>query len=158
MDSYKLMLFLHVAFVIVGLGSTFGLPFLQAMAERKGVATARFFHEFANRLEKMVIIPGAVLVFVFGLGLYFDDFTGYKDSNPAWLSVSMAWFVIAFLVGVFVMHRTVGQALKSLDGVPDSAPLPAEYQALAKREQMVGGILGLSIIGIAFLMVWKPGN
>jgi uncharacterized membrane protein len=39
-----------------------------------------------------------------------------------------------------------------------NAALPAAYTEIAKKIQMVGGILGLSVIGILFLMVWKPGQ
>jgi hypothetical protein len=41
-------------------------------------------------------------------------------------------------------------------------PLPAEYAPLGKSMQIVGGLLGLSIIIIAFLiaslMEYKPGQ
>lgn len=158
MDAYEILTFLHIAAVVVGLGATFAIPFLQAAAERKGVAATRFVHEFVQRLEKLVIIPGAVLVFVFGLGLFFDDTNSYSDSNPAWLSVSMAWFIVAFAVALFLQRRNVAKALDALRGVPDSAPLPEAYLKIAKMEQIVGGLLGLSVIGIALLMVWKPGN
>jgi hypothetical protein len=42
--------------------------------------------------------------------------------------------------------------------VPDSAPLPEGYKPIAMQMQIVGGLLGLSVIAIAFLMVWKPGQ
>jgi len=45
-----------------------------------------------------------------------------------------------------------------LEGVPDGAPLPADYTPIAKRMQVVGGLFGLSVIAILFLMVWKPGQ
>jgi hypothetical protein len=51
MESYKLLVFLHVAAVVVGLGITFSFPFLQAAAERSGVAATRFFHEASMRIE-----------------------------------------------------------------------------------------------------------
>ena len=158
MESYKLLKFLHVATVMVALGSTFAFPFLQAFAEHQGVPYTRFAQQFFARMEKMVIIPGAALLFVFGLGLYFNDQTGYNDDNPAWLGISMAWFVIAYLVGLFLQRKNVKEAIAALENVPDGAPLPEAYQQAAKKEQIVGGLLGLSIIGIAFLMVWKPGN
>lgn len=158
MESYKLLKFLHIAIVIIAFGSTFAMPFIQGFAERQSVRYARFAQQFFQRLEKMVIIPGAVLVFIFGLGLYFNDQTNYNDDNPAWLSISMAWFIVAFLVGLFIQRKNVDEALRALDNAPDDGPLPEGYTKAARKEQIVGGLLGLSIIGIAFLMVWKPGN
>jgi uncharacterized membrane protein len=157
-DSYRLLLFLHIVAIIVALGSTFALPFLQGFAQRKGVGATRLVLQFDDYLGKFVITPGAVLVFLFGLGLYFNDTTGYKDSHPAWLSVSMVWFVVAFVVSLVVQRPAVLGALRALEGVADGAPLPEAYKKFAVRTQIVGGLLGLSIMGIAFLMVWKPGN
>src|SRR5688572_4184733 len=94
--AYKIQLFLHVGFVIVALGSVFALPFLQAFAERQGVAATRFAMHFIRRLENILIIPGNVLLFLFGLGLIFDDTTGYSDDFPGWLMVALPWYLAAF--------------------------------------------------------------
>lgn len=157
-DSYKLELFLHVIAVIVALGVTFSYPFMQGFAERKGVGPTRFFLEFSERIEKFIVIPGAILVFIFGGLLIGNDNLPYKDDMPAWLIVSIIWFLGAFAAAFFVQRKNVSNGLKSLEGVPDSAALPADYEAIGKRMQMVGGLLGVSIIAIAFLMVWKPGQ
>lgn len=154
MTSYRILLFLHIVAVVIGFGVTFALPFLQAFAERTGPGATRFMLRFARRMENIVIYPGAVLVFVFGLGLMFDDNTGYKDDMPAWLTISTIWFVITVAMAFGILRRTVRQALDALDGVPDDGELPPAYLALSRRIQMLGGLLGVSIVGIAFLMVW----
>lgn len=158
MDSYKAQLFLHIAAVVIGLGVTFVYPFLQGFAERNGVAATRFALQFGRRLERMVVWPGAALIFLFGVGLIFSDQTGYKDDFPAWLMVAIAWYVAAVAVAVFVQDRAVGEALASLEGVADGPDLPAAYTPIARRMQIAGGMLGLSVVGILFLMVWKPGQ
>lgn len=158
MNSVRIELFLHVAFVIVALGVTFVYPFLQGFAERKGVAATRFAMEFSRRLETILVIPGAVLLFIFGGLLVGNSNLPYKDDMPTWLIVAIVWFLVAFAVAIFVQRRNVSKAIKSLEGVPDGAALPGEYVALSKQMQMVGGLLGLSVIGITFLMVWKPGQ
>ena len=154
MNSYRILLFLHVAVVIVGFGVIFALPFLQAFAERTSVGATRFTLRFSRRLENFLIYPGGVLALVFGIGLMMNDKTGYKDNMPAWLSIAIVWFLAAEALSVFVMRRTTAQALRSLDGVADDGSFPAAYMALSKRLQMVGGIIALSVVGITFLMVW----
>jgi uncharacterized membrane protein len=154
MTSFRILLFFHIAAVVVGFGVTFALPFMQAFAERTGPGATRFMLRFARRLETMVIYPGAVLIFIFGLGLMFDDNTGYKDDMPAWLTISTIWFVVAVGMGFLVLRRAVAQALAALDGVPDDGEFPPAYLALSRRIQVLGGLLGVSIVGIAFLMVW----
>jgi uncharacterized membrane protein len=153
----KIVLFLHIASAIVGLGGVFVLPFLQAYAERGGVGQTRFMLRFMRRLENFVILPGAILVFVFGLGALFSD-DELRDDIPTWLDIAMGWFVLV-VAGWFVLQRrTENQALASLDRSPDSAALPAGYRKLSGRMQMWMGVFGLSIVGIAFLMVYQPGG
>lgn len=160
MTSYKIELFLHVIFVVVALGVTFAYPFMQGFAERKGVGPTRFFLEFSERVERFLVIPGTILLFIFGGLLISNGNTPnqYKDDMPAWLMVSIVWFLAAFAAAFFVQRKNVSNAIKSLEGVPDSAALPTAYEPIGKRIQMVGGLLGVSVIAIAFLMVWKPGQ
>jgi uncharacterized membrane protein len=152
--SYRILLSLHILAVVVGLGVTFALPFLQAFAERQGVGPTRFVLRFSRRLDKFVVWPGAALVFLFGLGLVFSDQTGYKDDMPAWLTISIVWYLAAVALAIFVLRPTVDKALASLESSRDDGPLPAAYQPYSKRIQMLGGILGLSVVGIAIMMVF----
>jgi uncharacterized membrane protein len=158
LDSYKTQLFLHIAAAVVGLGPTFVYPFLQGFAERNGVAATRFALQFVQRLQQLVVIPGAILTLLFGIGLIFSDHTGYKDDFPAWAGVAIVWFLLAVPSAVMVNRSAVREAMTVLEGVPDGAPLPADYTPIAKRMQVVGGLFGLSVIAILFLMVWKPGQ
>ena len=158
MESYRIMLFLHVAAVIVTIGATFAFPFLQAFAERSGVAATRFVMQFLVRIERMLVIPGSVVLTLFGVALIFDDGSGYKDDFPAWLSAAIPLFIIVVIVDLLVQQRQVKAAIAALDGVPDTAPLPAAYAAIGKRIQMVGGLEGLALVVIIFLMTYKPGQ
>lgn len=158
MESYKLLVFLHVAAVVVGLGITFAFPFLQAAAERSGVAATRFMYEAARRVENIVILPATFIILLLGVGLIFDDNTHYKDDFPAWLMAAIPWYIATGLVWWFVARKFADRALATLQGVPDNAPLPAAYYEFGKKVQMVGGILGISILGILCLMIWKPGQ
>jgi len=154
MDFYRIMLFLHILAVVVGLGATFAYPFMQATAERSGVPATRFVLRAMLRIEHFVVYPGAALIFLFGLGLIFSDQTGYDEDFPGWLMWSITWYVIAVGVGVLVQRRNIKRALVVLDGAQDGDSLPAAYEPISKQMQIVGGLLGLSVIGIAFLMVW----
>ncbi|MCC6381322.1 MAG: DUF2269 family protein [Dehalococcoidia bacterium] len=157
MDSYRIQLFAHITVAVVGLGATFAYPFLQGFAERNGVGAARFSLRFMNRLENILVIPGAILVFLFGLGLMFNEYTsfgGVSEEFPTWLGIAMAWYVAAFLVAVLVQRRNVLDAIRMLEGVPDGGHFPPSYRDVSRRIQMVGGLLGVSVIGIAFMMVW----
>lgn len=158
MESHKAQLFLHVLAVIVTIGVTFGFPFLQAFAERQGVGPTRFVMQFMVRIEKILVIPGSILIALFGVGLIFDDHPGYKDDFPAWLMVAIALFIVLVVADLVVQQPQVKSAVRALQGAPDGEPLPAAYAPIGKRIQMVGGLEGLAIVVITFLMVWKPGE
>lgn len=158
MTAYKIELFLHVAGVIVVFGLTFMYPFLQAAAERSGVGATKFTLGVIHRTEKFVVIPGAVLVFVVGGMLIGSDELPYKDEMPVWLIVSIIYFLAVFAVSLFVQGPNLKKAQAVLETSADHEPLPAAYEPLGKRMQMVGGIMGFSVIVIAFLMVYKPGQ
>ncbi|MCA9824998.1 MAG: DUF2269 family protein [Dehalococcoidia bacterium] len=156
MDSYKLLLFLHVVTAIVALGSTFALPFLQGFASRQGVGAMRTYLKFTLYQDNLLVLPGAALVALFGVGLIFDDATGYKDDFPTWLMIAIAWFIVVPVIDWFLMRPLTRKAIDLLEGVPDDGEFPTSFKALESRAGMLGGLMGLSVIGITFLMVWKP--
>ncbi len=157
MDVFRVLLFLHIVAVVVGFGVTFSYPFLQTFAERNGVGATRFCLRAIQRLDRMVVYPGAVLVLVFGVGLIFSDynsFGGDMGEMPGWLTGSIAWYVAVMVVSFAVVRRDVQDAIAVLEGVHEDGAFPAEYLALSRRIQIVGGLLGVSVLGIAYLMVW----
>lgn len=158
MDSYRILLFLHVAAAILTIGATFAFPFLQAFAETKGVGATRFVMQFLVRVERALVIPGSVLIILFGVALIFNNATGYRDQLPGWLNVAIPLFIIVVIVDLLVQQRQVKAAIASLEGLPDTAALPAAYTPIGKRIQMVGGLEGLALIVIIFLMTYKPGQ
>ncbi len=160
MDTFDILLFLHVAAAIVALGATFSYPFLQGFAERRGVAATRLVFEAIERIEKLLVFPGGALVFIFGLGLIMTSKApeDYKKEMPIWLTVAIAWYLVTYAVAFFVQRRQIMQAVAVLEGLPDSPELPAAYQPIGKRIQVVAGLLGVSIVGITLLMVLGPAG
>ncbi|MCC7363064.1 MAG: DUF2269 family protein [Dehalococcoidia bacterium] len=157
MDTYRIFLFLHILAVVLGLGVTFAYPFLQATAERSGTAATLFAHRAILRIETVLVYPGAALTFLFGLALMFNDYNswaGEASEIPMWLNIAMLWFIVAFAVAIFYQRRNIQAAIGALEAAPAGPTLPDAYIPIGKRIQMVGGLLGLSIIAIAFLMVW----
>lgn len=156
MDAFRVMLFLHVV-AAVGLGAVFVLPFLQASAERSGVAATRFLLRAWQRVERMLVYPSMGVLLLFGLGMTFSDensFGGELREIPGWLWGSLAWYVAVAAVELVVVRRDLADAIEALEGVHNDSAFPAEYVVLSRRLQIVSGLLGVSILGIAYLMVW----
>jgi len=154
MESYRIFLFLHIIAAIVALGAAFALPFLQGFCERQGVAATRLYLRFLQRLSMMLIWPGYVLVAVFGTALIFDDRTGYRDDFPRWLEFAIPWYLFIVVLDLFVMRRMVRDSLAALESATDDQSLPVAYVGIGRNMQIVGGLMGLSVMGVAALMVW----
>ncbi len=159
MDTFDVLLFLHIAAVIVALGATFSYPFLQGFAERRGVAATRLIFQAVERVEKILVFPGGALVFIFGLGLIMTSKApDYRKEMPAWLTIAMAWYLVTYAAAYFVQLKQIQRVIALLDGLPDSPSLPAGYAPLGKRIQMVSGLISASIVGITLLMVLRPAG
>lgn len=158
MEGYRAEVFLHVIFVIVGLGGIFVTPMLQAVAERHSTGATRFYLAYVRRMLRIFVLPGAVIVFIVGGMLMSSDHFYGHDDPPAWLVAAIIWFVVAAVLGGIALRSTLRAAGAALEGVADSAPLPEAYRPLGVRLQVIFGLLGVSIIGIAFLMVQQPGH
>lgn len=137
-DTYRALLFVHVTSVVIALGATFALPVLQPMAARQGVSTLRFAMHFTHKLEQVVVGPGSLIALLAGIGLIFNERTGYSDSFPMWLAISVLWFLAAAAVANSFQARNMKQAMRILDEAPDDGPMPAELAPVATRIRITG--------------------
>ncbi len=158
MDKQTIQLFLHVGAVIVALGPTFALPFLQAYAQRDSVGSTRFMLQFSERIYHILVVPGSLIVLVFGLALVAANDRGYRESFPAWLGICAFWFIIALALSVHYQPAAERKAMEVLDGLPADAEIPAEYRPLGRRLQMIEGFLAFTTLAITLVMFWKPGE
>jgi len=157
-DKYSIQLFLHVGAVIVALGPVFALPFLQAYAQRDGVGSTRFMLQFSERIYHILVVPGAVIVLIFGLALVVGNERGYREDFPLWLGITAFWYIIALALSVHYQPAAERKAMEILDDLPGDAALPEAYAPLGKRLQVIEGFLALTTLAVTFVMFWKPGE
>ena len=109
-----------------------------------------------------LVEPGAVFVFLMGLGLIWAR--GWNPFTTFWLGLAIILFLITLAFAVFVQARTVHRMI-ALTSTPP--PLPAEGQsapagpppelaALSQRGARGGMFMTAMLITILFLMVFKP--
>jgi len=158
MDRQTIQLFLHVGAVVVALGPTFALPFLQAFAERDGVASTRFMLAFSERIYRILIGPGSAVVFIFGAALIVANDRGYRESMPTWLAACGVWFILAMALSFHYQPAAVRAAQHLLDELPGDADLPPGYKRVGLQLRTIEGFLALSTLAITLLMFWKPGE
>ena len=158
MDRQTAQLFMHVGAVVVALGPTFALPFLQAFAEREGVASTRFMLAFSERIYQILVGPGSLVVFIFGVALIAANDRGYRDGVPVWLAACAAWFVLIIALSFHYQPAAVRKAVHLLDDLPDNASLPSSYTRAGHELLAIQGLTAVSTIVITLFMFWKPGE
>ena len=179
----RLVLWLHVAFVIF----TIGPVTVAIMSSPRAIRTRNAV--VLQHLLVMTRIFGAASLGVLLFGIILGQ--QRKELSEAWLTVSMTLFVVALVLLVLIMRdqRRALAALKLADKQPVPAPQPAVAGDLAGAEPgtaeedaataepaaaapvtaashianvergrivSMGGVVSLIWLVILVLMVWKP--
>jgi hypothetical protein len=76
------------------------------------------------------------------------------SKNP-WLGAGIVLYVLVFAASIFYQVPTEKTILAALGS--GRAPSDPQVRKLANGQRAVGMAMGLSIVVIAVLMVWKPG-
>ncbi|TMF13798.1 MAG: DUF2269 family protein [Chloroflexi bacterium] len=77
----------------------------------------------------------------------------YFSITLTWILIGLTGFILVAALAVAVYTPTLTRQIKALD--TDGASSPA-YNALANRAQAVGMFMVVVVIGIVFVMVFKP--
>jgi uncharacterized membrane protein len=151
LTTYTAIKFLHVllAIVAIGFNATYGIWLARAARESE--------HElFALRgikaLDDRFANPAYALLLITGLGMVV---VGHLDLTTLWLAAALVLYSVLVIIGLGVYTPTLRKQISALEASGSSS---VEYRAVAKRGQIVGGILAVVVIAIVFLMVTKPGT
>ncbi len=149
---YVVLKFVHVllAMIAIGFNASYGLLIGRA---RSGAGDAREL-KFALRTVKVmddyVANPCYVLLLITGGAMVHVG--GYSWSQP-WLHGSLALLFVAFVVGLALYTPTLRRQIEALDARGAADP---EFVRLSKRGTLLGIVLGVIVIAIVALMVFKP--
>jgi len=166
---YRLFLFLHLAAVIVGFGSTFVFPVLGAKAKKLGATDPKASYAISHAAFEAGKILGSPFIYAsgaFGVVLVLLGDPVYKFSQT-WISVAFVLFIGAALVAIFLHAPNLkamdelSEKLASGNFTPTQGGPPQEVAELAERggkAGMYGGILHLLWLLMMIDMIWKPGS
>jgi uncharacterized membrane protein len=149
MSLYVIVKFLHVllAIIAVGFNASYGIWLARAKREPEHalhvLRTIKFLDDrFANPAYALLLVSGLAMA-----GISQIPFSTF------WIAAALVLYVV--LVAVAVAGYT--PALKSQIKVLETeGPASEQYKRLAQRGSIVGGVLGVLVLGIVFLMVTKP--
>jgi hypothetical protein len=156
---FQLFLYLHILAVIAAFGPDFAFPVMAAYVKKHPEAGPAFAH-FADEVFRKLTFPIAILVPFLGTGLIF---TGHIPIGQAWLIISIVLYTLTFFFAVLVQLPNSAKMVKLVAGMPPGppppgAPPPHEIEVLGKQLERGGGFLGLMVVVILILMVWRPGS
>ena len=155
-DAYNISVFLHVAAVVVGFGSTYALAITFPVALQAGAHHLPYVHRLSIALNMWFATPALIVILATGFYQVGDaDF----DLGEVWIAGPLAILIIlgGLIHGYFVPtdRRLLEMSERELAG--GATELSAEYQAAARRSGMVGALAGVLILLAVFLMITKPG-
>jgi hypothetical protein len=174
-----LFLYLHIAGVIVAFGPTIAFPFIAARASKEPMH-GNFALRATHFITQRVVEPGAVFVFLTGVGLIVTK--GYNPLAELWVGLAIVLFLITLAYSNLVQVPTIRKMIaltsqppaivadaaepgaRSAMTGPGTPPAtgagpggpPPEFLALAARAERGGQFLALMLFVILALMVVKP--
>jgi uncharacterized membrane protein len=146
---YKVLLFLHVLAVIVGLGPTFALPGLMKLrGEPPSAAVLR-----AEYIISRYATIGVGVILLTGLVLISESPVVIGQFGEArWLHIAITLFLVLAGLGTGYAHPRMRKAVQA-----GEAGNTAEVRRLLDPlDKVVGPILGLLVAAILYLMLFKP--
>lgn len=144
--------FFHVVLAIIAIGYNASYGLLIARARSGGIdgremrfalRTVKFMDDYiANPCYGLLLITGGAMV----------SLTGYPWTLK-WIYMSLGLLILAFAIAIVLYSPTLRRQIEVLE---TSGPSDPEFVKLSTRGAALGGILGVIVLTIVALMVFKP--
>lgn len=142
--------FVHVllAIVAVGFNASYGIWLAGAgqAPEHEGHVLRgikRLDDQFATPAYVLLLLTGGLLVV-----------RGPWDFTTTWVAISLGLYVVVSAVAIAGYSPALRAQITALDA---HGPQSGEFAAATRRASLTGGVTGVLVIVIIFLMVTKPG-
>lgn len=157
---YDVIVFVHVAAVLIAFGPTFAYPVLQAVGERAFPRSLPFVYRTMTTIDMALFTPGAIVVLLAGIYLVVSS-DGPWDWEDTFVGVGMLAIIVLFGLVHAVLRpgeRKLGRlAERDIEGsAADEVKLSDEYWAASRRYALIGSVASLIVLVALFFMVVKP--
>lgn len=154
---YDVVLFVHVAAIVVAFGVTFAYPVLGPFIAKNHLRSLPALHEGQTQVGKLVIMPAATVALIAGAYLATDR----ELWGEVWVTVPLAILIVLLGLGgaFFTPHERRAAELAERDIATSGAGevvFSHEYQAAQKRVAGVGVLADVLILVALFFMIAKP--
>ena len=145
--TYLLVKFLHILIAILALGTSAGLGIvLEFYGNNPTHGT--FVLRAIERVVSFFVLPGYVLMLVTGLWMVNLSWS----FTTKWIQAALALWGVGMAMHVLFLIVLGKQRRLSESGGPESS----SYRRISLLGRGLGAGLGLIVIGILYLMVFKP--
>jgi uncharacterized membrane protein len=157
-EFYDVVLFVHVAAVLLAFGPTFGYAFFQGFAERFFPRSIPNVMRTFGTVDRFLVIPGLLVILAAGVYLVLE---GPWDWEDTFVSVGLTGIIVLLVLQFAVLgriERTLAELAErdiAASGTGD-VQLSDEYWAASKRSAIWGSLAGLIVLVTLFFMTVKP--
>ena len=140
---------IHIFSAIVAVGSnvTYGIWNMRAAADPPHTSFALKGIKF---IDDRIANPAYGVLFLTGLIMVFTASWGFR----LWVIIAIVLFIAIAVIGFAVYSPLLKRQIALADAGDTSSP---EFEGLGRRARMIGPILGLLVLVILVMMVFKPG-
>jgi len=160
--TLAVFLFLHVMGAIAVFGPTFVFPVIVSQA-RKSPQHFPFAARLNDYIERRIVIPGAIVQGITGIGLILILGADLTSSAYRWLVGGIILYLIAIGFAVLVQAKNSERMVHLMESMPPGPPPagapagpPPEVAEVGRKLQQGGMFLTVLIVLIVILMVTKP--
>jgi uncharacterized membrane protein len=146
---YLVVKYIHIlaAIIAVGLNASYGVWIFRAQRESSHTGFAlkgiKFLDDrLANPAYGVVLISGLAMVFAGGYGF-----------TTLWIDVSLALFVALIVIAAAFYTPALRDQIKLAEAGDTTS---ADFVRLGRRGLMLGQAIGVIVLAILVLMVFKP--
>ena len=160
LSFYNLVVFLHIASLVVGLGVIFTYPVFLRIGLSRDPRGLPYLHRVQDVLGTRVIAAGLAGLLITGIYLAAE---GPFDFGDLFVGVGILVVVLNLVLGVLYFARKGGRLLALAErDIAASAGKPnpvmsREYVDLARQIELVGYVSAGTVLLALMLMVFKPG-
>ena len=146
---YLVLKFLHIASAIVAVGSniTYGVWSVRAAGDP---ATTTFALKGIKVLDDRIANPAYAVLLITGLAMVF---AGHWSITALWIIVALVLFLAVAVLGIAFFSPLLRNQIRLAKAGQTSS---AEYARLAGLSRRFGPGLGLIVVVILVMMVFKP--
>jgi uncharacterized membrane protein len=148
-SEYLFLKFFHILIAILALGTSAGLGIVLEFYGNHPTHGA-FILRAIKRVVALFVIPGYVLVLVTGLWMVNLSW----PLTTRWIQAALAlWGIGIVILTIFlaVLHRQVGL-------IETEGPTSASYRRVSFLGRALGAGVGVVVVAILYLMVFKPSD